>query len=335
MGTKAEEVAVAADTCCASCGIAQVDDVKLMDCNGGCDLVKYCGDECQDNHRDQHEEECRKRLAEIRDRDLFTQPSESHLGECPICCLPLSIDAKESRFMECCSKYICNGCDLANQKREIEAGLEHRCPYCREPAPKSQEEINKRTMNRIKKNCPVAMQQMGQKRREEGDYKSALKYYTKAAQLGDAYSHYQLSVMYHEGEGVEKDMKKYIYHSEEAAIGGHPEARQNLGIDEWNSERFDRARKHFIIAANLGYHDSLQPLKDLYADGYASKEDYANALRAYQATVAGVKDIFVRFCKRNVVVYIYYTPTQVTFLDYSLFSNMRDTLLGCKDAGVL
>lgn len=86
MSSKGDE---AADTvmCCASCGRAEVDDIKLMDCDGGCDLVKYCSDDCQENHREQHEEECRKRGAELRDRDLFEQPDESHLGECPICCM--------------------------------------------------------------------------------------------------------------------------------------------------------------------------------------------------------------------------------------------------------
>jgi TPR repeat protein len=38
--------------------------------------------------------------------------------------------------------------------------------------------------------------------------------------------------LYRKGEGVEKDMKKFIYHSEEAAIGGHHLARYNLGIEE-------------------------------------------------------------------------------------------------------
>jgi hypothetical protein len=32
-----------ADVCCANCGIAGVDDVKLKECTN-CDLVKYCGD---------------------------------------------------------------------------------------------------------------------------------------------------------------------------------------------------------------------------------------------------------------------------------------------------
>ena len=39
---------------CANCGIAGVDDVTLKDCDGGCDLVKYCSDKCQENHRGQH-----------------------------------------------------------------------------------------------------------------------------------------------------------------------------------------------------------------------------------------------------------------------------------------
>jgi tetratricopeptide (TPR) repeat protein len=270
---------------CASCGIAEVDDVKLKDCYDGCSLVKYCSNLCQNNHRDQHEEECMKRLAELRDRDLFTQPDGSHLGECPICCLPLSIDVKKSTSMSCCSKSICKGCDYANKKREKEAGLENRCAFCREPLPKTREEVNKYIMKRIKKNCPVAMYKFGWKCYHEGDYKTALEYWTKAAELGDAEAHFNLSVRYCKGEGVEKDTKKEMYHLEEAAVGGHPTASHNLGIIKGRNGRFERARKHFIIAANLGYHDSLEGLRKLYAEGHASKEDYANALRAYQVAV--------------------------------------------------
>ena len=41
--------------CCASRGIAGVDDVKLKLCDGGCDLVKYRSDDCQELHREQHD----------------------------------------------------------------------------------------------------------------------------------------------------------------------------------------------------------------------------------------------------------------------------------------
>ncbi len=156
--------------CCASCGIAVVDDIRLKLCGGGCDLVKYCSDGCQTNHREQHEEECKKRKAESHDKQLFTQPDSSYLGECPLCFLPLPLDPSKSTLNTCCCKSICKGCNnYANKKREIEQGLENRCAFCREPLPKSQEESNKRIMNRIKKNDPVAMIDMGKKHYREGD----------------------------------------------------------------------------------------------------------------------------------------------------------------------
>ena len=137
------EVAAAAGMmCCASCGIAEVDDVKLMDCDDGCNLVKYCSDKCQENNRDRHEEECKKRKAELRDSDLFTPPDGSHLGECPICCLPLPIDVG-SVFMGCCCKMLCKGCAYTNAQREFEAGLEQRCAFCREPVPTLKEEAER------------------------------------------------------------------------------------------------------------------------------------------------------------------------------------------------
>ncbi len=272
MSTNAEEEVVAAADmmCCAS-------------------FKKYCNDDCQENHREEHEEQCKRRLAELRDRDLFTMPDESHWGECPICCLPMPLDPSKSVFAPCCSKSICNGCDIANSKREHQAGLQHRCAFCREPVSKSEEESDKRCMKRIKKNCSAAMVHMGRKRFDEGDYESALEYLTKAVELGDTSAHYNLSVMYDEGNGVEKDAEKEFYHLEEAAIGGHHQARHNLGIEELNNGRFERAKKHFIIAANLGYEDSLQKIRELYADGHASKEDYAAALRAYQSAVDATK----------------------------------------------
>jgi tetratricopeptide (TPR) repeat protein len=277
----------AADEVCASCGKAAVDDVKLKKC--ACDLVKYCSVDCQKNHRPQHKKICKKRLAELRDKDLFEQPDESHLGECPICLLPLPINVGLF-FMPCCSKSICKGCNYANQKREFEAGLEQRCAFCREPVPKSQEEGDKSVLKRIKENNdPTAMSQMGKTHYNEGDYETAMKYLTKAAELGNADAHYYLSIMYDKGEGVEKDKKKEVYHLEEAAIGGHPDARHDLGHEEVKNGRFERARKHFIIGSNLGYHDSLQILKDLYAIGHVSKEDYADALRAYQTAVEATK----------------------------------------------
>ena len=63
-----EEAAADKDVCCANCGIAGVDNIKLEDCDGGCDLVKYCSTNCRGEHREQHQEECEKRAAKLHDR---------------------------------------------------------------------------------------------------------------------------------------------------------------------------------------------------------------------------------------------------------------------------
>ncbi len=96
------------DEVCASCGIAVIDNITLKKC--ACDLVKYCSVDCQKNHRPQHKKACRKRLVELHDKQLFTQPDISHMGECSICCLPLPIDERKSMLNTCCCKVICNGC---------------------------------------------------------------------------------------------------------------------------------------------------------------------------------------------------------------------------------
>ncbi len=277
-----------ADEVCASCGKSAVDDIKLKFCTA-CKLVKYCSVECQKNHRKQHKKACKKRAAEIRDNELFTQPDESHLGECPICCLPLPLDNSKWAMNSCCSKYICKGCSHANFMREMEQGLEHKCPFCREPVPTSEEEAAQKDVERVKANDPYALFQMGSKHYKEGDYGAAFEYWTTAAELGNVEAHYNLSLMYHEGNGVEKDPKREIHHLEEAAIGGNHLARHNLGVEELEIGRYERAKKHLIIAANLGYDKALEVLKEGFAQGFVSKEDYEVALRGHQAAVDATK----------------------------------------------
>ena len=274
---------------CASCGNAEGDDIKLKRCNG-CYLVRYCSVKCQRDHRREHKKECKKRAAELRDEILFRQPDTTHYGDCPICCLPLSIRPEKSVLYTCCCKIICWGCNYANEERLKEGRLEHTCPFCRHPSGlKSDEEIKINCMKRVEANDPVAMFQLGTISDNEGDYKRAFDYWSNAAKLGYPGAHNYLAHVYHEGKGVEKDEKKELYHFEEAAIGGHPDARYNLAYFEARNGRLDRATKHYIIAANQGHNDSLQLLKENYANGFVTKEDFAAALRAHQAAVDATK----------------------------------------------
>ncbi len=273
---------------CASCGVAGGYDIKLKKCTA-CYLVRYCSVKCQKEHRPKHKKECKKRAAELRDELLFKEPESSCFGDCPICFLPQSIDPEKLVLMACCGKHICNGCSYANQMREIEGRLLPKCPFCRKTMPVTKEDWNGRLLNRVEANDPVAICRMGAIRCEEGDYEAAVDYWTKAAALGYVLAHNDLAILYDSGQGVEKDEKKILYHTEQAAIGGHPGARHNLGCVEDDNGRMDRAVKHWIIAANLGYANSLDALKELYKEGHVSKEDYATALSGYQSAIEAIK----------------------------------------------
>ena len=271
---------------CACCGVAEIDDIKLKECDG-CDLVKYCGDACQELHLPEHAGKCRKRAAELRDELLFKQPESSHLGDCPICMIPLSLDQNKSTLHACCSKLICNGCEYTIRSKY---GHSTTCPFCRAAAPVDDEENEKRRMKRVDSmKDPVAMHHEGCLFQGKGEYVKAFEWFSKAAELGYAMSHWQVAALYFDGKGGEKSRGKYIHHLEEAAIGGHHRARYHLGREDTKSGRSDRAVKHFVIAAKQGDEDSFGLLKFAFKDGLISKEDFASTLRAYQSAVEATK----------------------------------------------
>ena len=273
---------------CASCGVAENEEVKLKNCNG-CYLVKYCGIQCQKAHRKQHKRACKIRAAELRDELLFKQPESSHLGDCPICSLPMPLDLTKSGVRSCCSKVICNGCTFAEAKQIMEMRLQHTCPFCRESTNRTDEEDERRRMKRIEANDPVALRREGDLQQKKGNCASAFGYFTKAAKLRDAQAHYRLAGMYHNGQGVEMEKGKYTYHLEEAAIGGHPHARYHLGKYEWEHGSHERAVKHWIIAATQGDDDATKALMISFRQGYVSKEQLDATLRVHKAAVDATK----------------------------------------------
>ena len=282
MNSTAEVEADASDVVCGWCGVAEVDNIKLEDC-GGCDLVKYCSDNCRGEHRHWHVDDCKKRAAELHDNKLFRQPGGSHLGECTLCFLPMPLDPKKSILLSCCSKIVCDGCIYAHESNGGD-----RCPFCRELVP-STEEYKKRMMKRVKAGDSAALTQMGTYRYEKGDYDTAVEYWTKAAELGDAGAHYQLADSYYYGEGVERDEEKAVYHYEKAAMGGHHLARYNLGCIEHDNGNSERSVKHLIVAANLGHEGSMKKLWTHYSAGNITKEDLEATLRAHKTAIDAMK----------------------------------------------
>eukprot|EP00984_Skeletonema_dohrnii_P020462 scaffold9984_cov148-Skeletonema_dohrnii-CCMP3373.AAC.13 len=89
-------------------------------------------------------------------------------------------------------------------------------------------------MKRAEAKNPFAMTQLGVKRHLEGDHERVFEYLTKAAELGYAGAHYELSVLYREGEDDEEDKKKELYHLEEAVIAVI--LMLDATLDQWKRE---------------------------------------------------------------------------------------------------
>ena len=265
---------------------AKVDEIKLKECNESSDG----GSRPKEDTLKDIEGAPKKTEIEVTDEILFKQPESSHLGDCPICIIPLSLSENQWKTTGCCSQTICIGCNFANQRREYEMNmrLEPKCPFCRVPIPKTEKQNSRNRRKRREANDPYALRDQGARYLQKGDYKGAFQYLTKAAELGEVTAHYYLSIMYDLGH-VKKDEKKRLYHLEQAAIGGHPSARYNLGHHEWVNKRHDRALRHFMIAARQGDDDTIKWLMKAFKGGNISKECLAAALRAHQAAVDETK----------------------------------------------
>ncbi|EJK71316.1 hypothetical protein THAOC_07265 [Thalassiosira oceanica] len=119
----------------------------------------------------------------------------------------------------------------------------------------------------------------------EKDTTRAVELYERAAELGAKEAHYSLGCVYNEGTDVEKDMAKALRHWEAAAMSGHVSARFNLGNEGSKAGYHDLALQHWLISSKMGHEKSLFTVKRIFIAGFATKADYAGALRGYQSAV--------------------------------------------------
>ena len=283
--TETEEVKIDK---CANCGKEDGSD-GLKACTA-CKMVKYCNRDCQIAHRPKHKKACRKRATEIHDEELFKPPPPP--ADCPICMLPLPSLDTGFKYKVCCGKSICSGCIHAVRLRDKGVGL---CPFCRTPTHTSNEEGIERLKKRVEAGDVLAIFELGFCN-EEGVYglprdrAKALELWHKAGELGNTKAYYGIGSAYYNGEGVERDNKKADHYYELAAMGGHVIARYNLGcIEAAQANNWDRAIKHWLIAAGDGYNNSVKAIQELYKLGHATKNDYASALQNYQEYLDDIK----------------------------------------------
>jgi len=282
-------VDAAADVC-ANCGKTGSDAVKLKNCTA-CRLVKYCGVDCQRAHRKQHKKACKHRAAELKDEQLYSQGHEKpEFDFCPICTLPIQLPMDDhSAFNSCCMKRICNGCTMAAQARGF-----HDCLFCRTPHPANDAAQLAMIQSRVAKKDPVAINFLGDKYFHgdlglQKDMRKGVELYTEAAERGSIEAFCNLGVAYVTGSGVEQDEAKGIHFWEEAAMRGDVESRYNLGCNEGQKGNFDRAVRHFLVSAKMGLKESVEYIKQMFMEGLATKDQYAEALKGYQDAVEEMK----------------------------------------------
>mmetsp|Transcript_10686 Transcript_10686/g.18968 ORF Transcript_10686/g.18968 Transcript_10686/m.18968 type:complete len:293 (-) Transcript_10686:73-951(-) len=268
---------------CAACGKGGEGLKKCAACNA----IRYCSVACQKTHWSVHRQACKKRATELKEEALFKDPPPRE--ECAVCFLPLPIDNTLTSYQSCCGKILCFGCTFASGLNNPKL-LIPPCPFCRKPTAKTVQEINERVDKRMALNDVDALTNRA------GDYDlgvqgfpidhvKAFELYSRAADLGSMSAHYSLGNFYRHGKGVPANTKKAMHHNTIAAIGGNTQARNNLGASEAVAGNFPRAMKHFVIAASAGFENAMKGLRMGYSEGYISKEDFDNALRAYGEAV--------------------------------------------------
>ena len=292
---RSNRVTATAAEVCANCGKEGTDGVKLKNCTA-CLLVKYCGTDCQKIHRKQHKKACKKRAAELKDEKLYGQGHERPEADfCPLCLLAIPIPMEDdpatfSVHYSCCMKSVCDGCCLATYKR----GLCAICPFCRAPRPEHDKEILGRVRKRVAAKDPESTFYLGCLHYNgldglEKDESRGIELWSEAAELGSIKALYKLGVAYHQGFGVAQDKAKGIRCWESAAMLGCVRCRYKVGLLDADGQNYDRAVRHFLISAKMGHKDSLDAIKEMFAEGLATKAQYAEGLKGYQDAVEEMK----------------------------------------------
>ena len=271
---------------CANCGKEGANNI----CNK-CKMVTYCNAACKKKHKTKHKKACERRVAELRDIELFKQLPPR--DDCPICFLRLPYLGSGRRYKSCCGKVICSGCIYAPVYDDQGNAMDNEiCPFCRIPTPETDEEIIKGLQKRV--DAGDAINQLGSYYSKgiyglPQDHTKALELWKRAAELGYTAAYSNIGVAYDGGEGVEIDKKKSVHYWEQGAIKGCTGSRLALGYIEKNSGNMDRAIKHFMISVADGNNGSLKEIKQLYSQGHAAKDIYTKALRAFQKYLAEIK----------------------------------------------
>ena len=119
------------------------------------------------------------------------------------------------------------------------------------------------------------------------NYAEALRWYERAAMLGDSWCKSRVADMYREGRGTKKDLDRAVGIYKELSDQGNLGAMVNLinlyvSGDITDKDVFEFAKDRMIALANNANADANKRLGGYYYEGYGVPTDYAEALRWYE-----------------------------------------------------
>ena len=114
-----------------------------------------------------------------------------------------------------------------------------------------------------------------------GDYDTAFREFSLAAQQGLDLAQYNLAILYFTGQGVDQDYEQAFRWTEAAAVQGHTNAQANLAslYLEGNGvvRDVDQAVSWFSAAGRSGHASAAMTLTSMYRDGEPIGQDLVQA----------------------------------------------------------
>ena len=237
--------------------------------------------------------------AETANIDLFAPLIDRE--DCPICMIPLPHRESGIRFMTCCGKNICIGCDRKHTDTEIKKGvteikkkgarkIELKCAFCCQTLPKNTIKALKKL---TKKNNPSAIIQIMACEYRSGEMTlqsntKALELLICAAELGCTKAYELIGKYYEDGIALEQNMSRALEFNEVAAKKGSMLAHLYLAIFHGKSlvdnESVLKGIDHMKVAASAGCQEAMDMLLHFYKHELVTKEEMTQALRAFQAS---------------------------------------------------
>ena len=198
--------------------------------------------------------------------------------------VPLPFINSESNYQSCCGNWICWAChkeneasiNKQNEEKSASKKLALTCPFCREPYPTCFDEELAQLQARCLHNDCFAFELLGAaygyRMDENGmvpDDLKALDCYIRAVELGSSAACVNIAYFVDEGNGVAINEDRAALFWRVGALRGSIEARNHIGCSEYYGlQNYEIGIRHWKIAAEAGYQDSIDALKKIYnADG--------------------------------------------------------------------